>query len=122
MAPDGHPVPESNAPTPVFSPLSSGVNTPQVATASLQEYRSVPLGKKGVPRTKTYMAGSKALDSLVKMVASTESFFHPSNSGAWTADVSIPSVSHFALANMPKQLSAFLKYVVYEFNKRQCCL
>ncbi|KAA1468528.1 hypothetical protein DENSPDRAFT_833844 [Dentipellis sp. KUC8613] len=31
-----------------------------------------------------YLAGSKALDSLDKLITSTESFFHPSNSGLWT--------------------------------------
>ena len=36
---------------------------------------------------KTYLAGSRALDSLAKLIATVESFFHPSNSGAWTADV-----------------------------------
>ncbi|KDQ54780.1 hypothetical protein JAAARDRAFT_134622 [Jaapia argillacea MUCL 33604] len=31
-----------------------------------------------------YLAGSRALDSLDKLITSTESFFHPSNSGTWT--------------------------------------
>ncbi|KAF8640852.1 hypothetical protein AX17_000500 [Amanita inopinata Kibby_2008] len=101
MAPDGQPVPVSNAPTPLFSPLPSGMNTPQIATNTLQDYLASPLGRKGYSITKTYVAGSKALDSLAKMIASTESFFHPSNSGAWTTD-----------------LSAFIKYIVYEFNRR----
>jgi proteasome activator subunit 4 len=34
-----------------------------------------------------FLAGSKALDSLDKLITSTESFFHPSNSGSWTAGV-----------------------------------
>ena len=34
-------------------------------------------------RPKTYLAGSKALDSLAKLIQATESFFHPSNYGAW---------------------------------------
>ncbi|KAF8624763.1 hypothetical protein AX15_005657 [Amanita polypyramis BW_CC] len=99
MAVDGVPAPESTAATPMFSPLPSGMSTPLMKTS--EDDIAAPLGKKYVPRTKTYVAGSKSLDSLTKMVASTESFFHPSNSGAWTAD-----------------LSAFIKYVVYEFNKR----
>ncbi|KAK0473258.1 hypothetical protein IW261DRAFT_1553160 [Armillaria novae-zelandiae] len=78
MAPDGFPIP-----------------------FSLEEFLSVPLGKPAPSRGKTYLAGSKALDSLAKLIASTESFFHPSNSGAWTTD-----------------LSAFIKYIVYDFNKR----
>ncbi|KAM6497955.1 hypothetical protein JOM56_005903 [Amanita muscaria] len=101
MAPDGPPVPGSNASTPLFSPLPSGMNTPRVGANSSLESLSTPLGKRAVPTSKTYVGGSKALDALTKMIASTESFFHPSNSGAWTAD-----------------LSAFLKYVVYDFNRR----
>ncbi|KAF8058272.1 hypothetical protein FPV67DRAFT_1786012 [Lyophyllum atratum] len=101
MAPDGIPVPASNAATPLFSPLPSGTNTPQIQNSTLQEYLSAPLGKKGHPVPRTYLAGSRALDSLARLIASTESFFHPSNSGAWTND-----------------LSAFIKYIVYDFNKR----
>ena len=51
------------------------------------DYLSAPLGKGVHVKTKTYLAGSKALDSLAKLIATVESFFHPSNSGAWTADV-----------------------------------
>ncbi|KAG5648199.1 hypothetical protein DXG03_006154 [Asterophora parasitica] len=96
---DGLPVPPSNAPTPLFSPLPSGVSTPQIQTTTLKEFLAAPLGKKA--QSRTYLAGSKALDSLARLIASTESFFHPSNSGAWTND-----------------LTAFLKYIVYDFNKR----
>lgn len=109
MASDGPPVLESNASTPVFSPLPSGMNTPQVATSTLQEFLAAPLGKKGVSRTKTYVAGCRALDSLVKMIASTESFFHPSNSGAWTADVSILFASNFTWAKVLKLVERILE-------------
>ena len=51
------------------------------------DYLSAPLAKIPFLSLKSYVGGSKALDSLVKLIASTESFFHPSNSGAWTADV-----------------------------------
>ncbi|KAH9947705.1 ARM repeat-containing protein [Amylocystis lapponica] len=37
-----------------------------------------------------FLAGSRALDSLDKLITSTETFFHPSNSGPWTL-----SLSHF---------------------------
>lgn len=50
----------------------------------------------------SYLAGCKALDSLSRMITSTESFFHPSTSGPWTSD-----------------LSAFIKYLASEFNKRK---
>lgn len=35
-----------------------------------------------------FLEGSKALDSLDRLITSTESFFHPSNSGQWTTNVS----------------------------------
>lgn len=87
MAPDSIPSPPSNAPTPAFTPLPSGMNTPQLRNSSAKDYLSVPLIKAGHSKYHTYLAGSKALDSLVRLIASTESFFHPSNSGNWTADV-----------------------------------
>src|SRR5258708_20209721 len=34
-----------------------------------------------------FLEGSKALDSLDRLITSTESFFHPSNSGQWTMSV-----------------------------------
>ncbi|KAJ3807112.1 hypothetical protein F5876DRAFT_90743 [Lentinula aff. lateritia] len=34
--------------------------------------------------TPGYLAGSKALDTLDRLITSTESFFHPSNSGQWS--------------------------------------
>ncbi|KAJ7102239.1 hypothetical protein B0H15DRAFT_813790 [Mycena belliarum] len=104
MAPDGIPSPTSNAPTPVFTPLPSGMNTPRIPTSnSLRDYLSAPLARIGaVPsKQKTYLAGSKALESLSQIIASTESFFHPSNSGPFTAD-----------------LAAFIKYLAYDFNRR----
>lgn len=95
MSPDGLPHAPSNAPTPFMTPLASGMNTPGIGTprsmmnGNVGDYLSVHLGKVPLPSYKTYVGGSKALDSLVKLIASTESFFHPSNSGAWTADVCI---------------------------------
>ena len=41
-----------------------------------------------------YLAGSKAMESLDKFVTSTESFFHPSNSGIWSLSVCQPLYSH----------------------------
>lgn len=77
------PIAKSTVPTP--SP--SGVSTPQLQNKTLGEYLSTPLSSGPLPQRTGYLAGSRALDSLAKLIASTESFFHPSNSGAWTADV-----------------------------------
>ncbi|KAF9785996.1 hypothetical protein BJ322DRAFT_1005050 [Thelephora terrestris] len=104
MAPDSVPTPGSNVPTPALTPFQSGMNTPMpqdTRKGAVGDYLSAPLGKVVHGKTKTYLAGSRALDSLAKLIATVESFFHPSNSGAWTAD-----------------LSAFIKYIVYDFNKR----
>jgi proteasome activator subunit 4 len=118
MAPDATPLPPSNALTPVFSPLPSGVNTPHSNDNKLGgNFLATPLGRqKG---STGYLAGCRALDSLARMIASTESFFHTSNSGSWTADVCI---DYLFVGRLPElivifQLSAFLKYIVYDFNK-----
>ena len=79
MAPDGSPMPSSGSST----PYASGLGTPQPGR-SVGDYLTASLGSK---KQKTYLAGSKALDSLARLIVSTESFFHPSNSGSWTADV-----------------------------------
>ena len=52
------------------------------------DHVSVPLKQNDEMRPKSYTAGSKALDSLVKFIASCENFFHPNNSGYWTTSVS----------------------------------
>lgn len=92
MAPDGLPAPSSNAPTPTLSPFASGTSTPTLQEnrkGALADYLTAPLSKAHFKsKAKTYLAGSKALDGLARLIASTESFFHPSNSGAWTSDVS----------------------------------
>lgn len=100
MSLDGPIVPPSNLPTPMFSPLPSGMNTPQLKENNLGDYLSAPIRGKGAGPP-AYLGGSRALDSVARLIASTEHFFHPTNSGSWTSD-----------------LSAFMKYIVYEFNKR----
>ena len=50
---------------------------------------------------KRYLAGSRALDSLETLITSTETFFHPSNAGLWTLN-----------------LTTFLHRVTAEFSKR----
>lgn len=46
-----------------------------------------------LPQQTGYIAGSKAMDSLDRMLTSIESFFHPSNTGAWSLSVSVPDLS-----------------------------
>lgn len=52
-------------------------------------------------KKQTYLAGSKALDSLAKLIQATESFFHPSNYGAWAP-----------------HLGRFLQTLTWEFHRR----
>ena len=67
--------------------------------------RSTPTGTNTPldPNSKkqTYLAGSKALDSLAKLIQATESFFHPSNYGAWAP-----------------HLGRFLQTLTWEFHRR----
>lgn len=44
---------------------------------------------------RTFVAGSKALDHLSRLLTSCETFFHPSNSGYWTAYLNV-FISHLA--------------------------
>lgn len=85
MAQDGLPLAPSGAATP-FDPPGTPARFPQ-----LGDYLSAPLGRVNGKKPKTYLAGSKALDSLAKLILSTEHFFHPTNSGAWTSDVRSPA-------------------------------
>lgn len=41
------------------------------------------------PLPSGYIAGSKALESLDRLITSIESFFHPSNTGQWTLSVGL---------------------------------
>ncbi|BGP18854.1 hypothetical protein JCM10213_003509 [Rhodosporidiobolus nylandii] len=52
-------------------------------------------------KERTYLAGSKALDALAKLIQATEGYFHPSNYGSWAP-----------------LLGRFLQNVTWEFLKR----
>lgn len=99
MNPDSTPAPASGTATP-FTP---GMMTPQPGTSpsKLADYFTSALAPKNRLKEKKCLGGSKALEALSKLIISCESFFHPTNGGKWTND-----------------LTAFLKYIVYEFNKR----
>ncbi len=117
MAPDAMPSPASNAPTPLFTPLGSGTSTPLPhQNGGLGDYLSAPLGKGGHLKAKTYLAGCKALDSLVKLIASTESFFHPTNSGNWTNDVCLHKLSNIVRNSDTDRYSVERIYQVYRLR------
>ena len=89
--------PDSSSP-PSIVPTRAGTPAPQ---RDAGEYLAAPLRREN-RSSEGYLAGCKALDSLAHLIASTESFFHPSNSGSWTTDVSelgtdlyFPSVLYF---------------------------
>ncbi|WOO84927.1 Autophagy-related protein 22 [Vanrija pseudolonga] len=42
-----------------------------------------------IERSRKYLAGSKALDHLSQLITSCETFFHPSNSGPWSAFLTV---------------------------------
>ena len=41
------------------------------------------------PLPSGYIAGSKAVESLDRLITSIETFFHPSNTGQWTLSVGL---------------------------------
>ncbi|KAH9922007.1 ARM repeat-containing protein [Epithele typhae] len=63
--------------------------------------RSDTASTPGSSSSEGYMAGSRALDSLDKLVTSVESFFHPSNYGIWSLN-----------------LTHFVQRLMAEFSKR----
>lgn len=77
--------------------------------------RSSPTATPG-PSVEGYLAGSRALDSLERLLTSTESFFHPSNSGSWSQPVC--SIHVLYLAHSKLQLTLFLQHLTTEFCRR----
>ncbi|GAA5836406.1 hypothetical protein JCM11251_007072, partial [Rhodosporidiobolus azoricus] len=104
MAVDAHP--QGNTPMGSRIPSRSGSPPPGAPGAP----KSTPvshgllgqaLGVHVAKKERTYLAGSKALDALAKLIQATEGYFHPSNYGGWA----------------PK-LGRFLQNVTWEFLKR----
>ncbi|KZP00936.1 ARM repeat-containing protein [Calocera viscosa TUFC12733] len=90
MAPDG-PVKGASS-----TSGTSGAGTPNGIIAN-----GMPASLGAGAANKGYLGGSKALESLDRLITSTESFFHPSNAGIWTVD-----------------LTSFIHRITYEFLKR----
>lgn len=66
------------------TPLHSKVPSRNTSSGDLKGLASGGEGLgSGGKKERTYLAGSKALDALAKLIQATESFFHPSNYGAW---------------------------------------
>ncbi|KAK0553638.1 Proteasome activator BLM10 [Tilletia horrida] len=85
LAEDGPKAGVGNSEVP--SPQPSGTATPTTESLSNgqakgQSSLAVPGTVKAVPR-QTFLAGSRALDSVARFIQATESFFHPSNWGFW---------------------------------------
>lgn len=87
MSLDSIPAPASGTST----PFTAGIATPVPGTSpgKIADYFSAPLAPKNRMKEKKYLGGSKALDALSKLIISCESFFHPTNGGKWTNDVSL---------------------------------
>lgn len=49
--------------------------------------RQEPTNGSQAQKESGFLAGSKALNSLEKLITSTETYFHPSNSGVWSISV-----------------------------------
>lgn len=53
-----------------------------------------------LPKQTGYIAGSKAMESLDRLITSIESFFHPSNTGLWTLSVRYCFICRSHLLNL----------------------
>ncbi|KAF9056661.1 hypothetical protein BJ165DRAFT_1362353 [Panaeolus papilionaceus] len=62
---------------------------------------NIPMRDGKLPRQTGYIAGSKAVDTVDRLITSLESYFHPSNSGQWTLS-----------------LTTFIQRLAVEFVKR----
>jgi len=54
-----------------------------------------------LPTQTGYIAGSKAMESLHRLITSIESFFHPSNTGLWTLSVRCCFICRLHLTHIP---------------------
>lgn len=114
MAQDGSPPPTKLPATPALS----GLTTPQPENnGTAADYLSARIPAKFSGEKPTYLAGCKALDSLARLITSTESFFHPVN-GSETTDVGF---SNFSLCVLMRsiQLTALVECILTTFKQRK---
>ena len=76
MTPDSLPAAPSTNPTPFsMTPMTSGLSTPRLMTpmsggaTSIGDYLTAHLNKTAFAGLRTYIGGSKALDSFIKLIA-----------------------------------------------------
>lgn len=62
---------------------SMSVDAPAVGSTPAGTRPGTPALSTTTTKERTYLAGSKALDALAKLIQATEGFFHPSNYGSW---------------------------------------
>ncbi|ORY33092.1 putative membrane protein [Naematelia encephala] len=79
--------------TPLPKDISRLQNGTSITRAGSSDSLAV-VGRK-VEENRTYLGGSKALDHLSRLLTSCETFFHPSNSGHWSAFLTV-FLSHLA--------------------------
>ena len=92
--PSGQATPSANGSTtpmlPAVSRLQNGAAMKRGGSSD-----SLALAGKKEDAHRRYLAGSKALDHLSRLLTSCETFFHPSNSGPWSAFLTV-FLSHLA--------------------------
>ena len=71
-----------------------------------------------LPKQAGFIAGSRAVDSLERMITSIESLFHPSNNGPWSLTVCHSLLFMQTLVLIYPQLTTFVQRLSSEFTKR----
>lgn len=97
MARDSIPSPPSSALGSSVAPTPAGTGTGTPVRHAPDELNAAP----PAAHQQTFLAGSKALDSLARFIQATEGYFHPSNWGMWQIS-----------------LSSLVQHLTWEFVKR----
>lgn len=96
VAPFGTTGAPTRAATPAFTPHHPSsvdpitrVRNGDVAMSRTDSTDSLKAAGESIERSKKYLAGSKALDHLSRLITSCETFFHPSNAGPWSSFLTV---------------------------------